>query len=82
MLYFSVGKTITNHTFYLLCWIEMPEREWANSNTTTPISDSHQPIHLSYESIVLKKKEHINKMPAALLSVYPIVGECKRLIEH
>jgi hypothetical protein len=49
----STIRLYTSNMLYVLQRTKMPKREWANSNTTSPISDSHQPIHLSYKPTAL-----------------------------
>jgi len=52
----STIRLYTSNIIYVLQRTKMSEREWANSSTTSPISDSHQPIHLSCKPTALYKE--------------------------
>jgi hypothetical protein len=52
----SMIKLYTSRMLDVLQTTKMPERERPNSSTTSPISDSHQPIHLSCKPTALHKE--------------------------
>ena len=52
----SMIRLYASSMYCILQRTKMPERERANSSTTSPISDSHQPIHLSCKPTALCKE--------------------------